>query len=357
MEQLSPLQRLRGQHGLTLIEMMIAMAISLIVLSALTYIYLGSRTAYRANDNLARVQESGRFALGFLAQEIRNASYAGCNTRNLSTDGDTLFNITASPAVVFRGPGDGVLAAQNDSAWSSGTTTARLRGDALTLRRGSGVQIPIVEAADHANRRITIAHNGASMPFQRGELVVLADCENAMLFRITNSPAATAIGNFPTALEYAVDGGETGGNAATITPKRFPLGSRPIAMRFATTSYFIGANSAGRPALYRTNGAAAEELVDNIEDIAFDFAIDNGGANGTGPDSYVRASGVTDWNSVVSVRITLVAVGPETGITTNSRPIAIRDANNDGTLDAQTPTDGRLRQVFSTTVALRNRVM
>ena len=95
----------KRQQGLSLVELMISITIGLIVMSALTYIFVGSRGAYRTNENLARVQETGRFALDYIAQDMRMVSFAGCRSRNL-TAANTL--VIARPAVTFTGVADGL---------------------------------------------------------------------------------------------------------------------------------------------------------------------------------------------------------------------------------------------------------
>ena len=69
--------------GLTLVELMVAITIGLIILAAVARLFVTSRSTYTLEEGLARVQESGRFAMEFLSQDIRMAGYAGCNA-NLS---------------------------------------------------------------------------------------------------------------------------------------------------------------------------------------------------------------------------------------------------------------------------------
>ena len=52
---------------------MVALTIGLILLAALTRLFVTSRSTYTLEEGLARVQESGRFAMEFLAQDIRMA--------------------------------------------------------------------------------------------------------------------------------------------------------------------------------------------------------------------------------------------------------------------------------------------
>src|SRR5262249_26872502 len=79
--------RARTQLGLTLVELMITMVISLAVLAAISYAYLGTRGAYRTNEGIARVQESGRFALDSIARDLRRTSFLGCGSPSPATGG------------------------------------------------------------------------------------------------------------------------------------------------------------------------------------------------------------------------------------------------------------------------------
>ena len=73
----------RGMKGFTLVELMVAMLIGTIILAAVAQVFATSKGTHQTEEGLARVQENGRFALEFLAQDIRMAGYAGCNS-NLS---------------------------------------------------------------------------------------------------------------------------------------------------------------------------------------------------------------------------------------------------------------------------------
>lgn len=61
--------------GFTLIELMISLAIGSIILGAVLYIFLSNSQTYRLNEAQSRVQENGRFALEFLTREIRHAGF------------------------------------------------------------------------------------------------------------------------------------------------------------------------------------------------------------------------------------------------------------------------------------------
>jgi type IV pilus assembly protein PilW len=63
----------KRQAGLTLVEMMVAITIGLVVLLAIGSIFIGSRQTYRVQEDNARIQEAGRYALEVIGRSIRQA--------------------------------------------------------------------------------------------------------------------------------------------------------------------------------------------------------------------------------------------------------------------------------------------
>src|SRR6266536_1972585 len=74
-------QGMKRSRGLTLVELMIAMTIGLLILLAVSRIFVTSRATYTYEEGLARTQESGRFAMEFLSQDLRMSGYAGCSSK------------------------------------------------------------------------------------------------------------------------------------------------------------------------------------------------------------------------------------------------------------------------------------
>jgi len=70
--------RLRMQLGLSLIELMIAIALGVVLLLGLVQIFGGVRSSFNAADSRARIQENGRFALDFIRRDARMAGHFGC---------------------------------------------------------------------------------------------------------------------------------------------------------------------------------------------------------------------------------------------------------------------------------------
>lgn len=66
---------IRCQHGLTLIELMIALLISSVLMFGVGTIYVSSKRGYNLQDNLARQQENSRFSVEMLTHDLRMAGY------------------------------------------------------------------------------------------------------------------------------------------------------------------------------------------------------------------------------------------------------------------------------------------
>jgi type IV pilus assembly protein PilW len=67
----------RTQKGMTLIELMVALAIGAFLMIGAITVFMQSRTSFRVTESLARMQENARFALDALEPDIRMANYWG----------------------------------------------------------------------------------------------------------------------------------------------------------------------------------------------------------------------------------------------------------------------------------------
>lgn len=64
------------QRGFTLVELMISMTLGLILLLIIGTAFVSSRQTFREQEDNARIQESGRFALEFIGRNIKQAGHA-----------------------------------------------------------------------------------------------------------------------------------------------------------------------------------------------------------------------------------------------------------------------------------------
>ncbi|CAH1201262.1 Type IV pilus assembly protein PilW [Candidatus Nitrotoga sp. BS] len=78
----------KHQAGFSLVEFMIALTLGMVVLLGVGSIFIGSQQTYRVQEDNARIQESGRYALEMIGRSIRQAG----------TNAEMNFNKTATTA-------------------------------------------------------------------------------------------------------------------------------------------------------------------------------------------------------------------------------------------------------------------
>jgi type IV pilus assembly protein PilW len=349
----------RRQPGFSLVELMVALALGLTLLLVISYAYLGSKQTFRVQDALSRMQENARFVFETMAFDIRMAGFGGCHAQTavnvLSNATEWDKDLLNFPLVGYEG---GV------STFPTGVAGNILRGDALTVLRASEIEY-IVQSDTSPTMTLTTAHN-----IQQYDIVVATDCSHQAIFQMTgpgnaNNTATTISRNG--GLNSSVNLG-SGGVAYS-----YAAGSRIMQMN--GVNYFIRNNASGEPALVRlrrtgSNGTtmpanaadwAKLELAEGIQDMQITYGVDTTTPNADGVvDTYLRADEVAGigpgatlsekWQRVLSVRIALLMAS--TGSDAYTAEPQTYTFNGTTT----TPNDRRLRKVFNTTIAVRNRL-
>jgi type IV pilus assembly protein PilW len=329
------------------VELLVAMVISLIVLGGVYQMFRESTATYRMQEGLSRIQENGRFAMYFLTKDVRQAGYLGCmanvpNFVNALNDTGFLYDFSVG-LNGFEAQGTTWVPTRDPSI----PATDLVRGsDIITVRGAIGSPVFIDRSMPTSSAVLKTASvpSGVDPPVETGDIVLISDCTaNAAVFQITNYTPAN--GN----LVRNTGGKFTPGNRTKDLGHKFQKGAKIIAV--TTTSYFIRTNPSGHPALYKRVGASdSVEIVEGVETMQILYGIDTGGDKHV--DTYVAANAVTNWNNVRSVQIGLLVR------TINE----IRDMEPDNaTYNVLGTTfgpfnDRHLRRVFTTTIALRNRL-
>jgi type IV pilus assembly protein PilW len=63
-----------------MVELMVALVITLILLAGIGQIFLSSKKSFTIQNNLARIQENGRYAMEVVISDLRPAGYWGAST-------------------------------------------------------------------------------------------------------------------------------------------------------------------------------------------------------------------------------------------------------------------------------------
>ncbi|KAF0098752.1 MAG: type IV pilus assembly protein PilW [bacterium] len=73
------------QAGLTLLEMLISISLGLLLVFGIGTIFVGSNQTYRVQEENARIQEAGRYALEIIGRNLRQAGYADISIDPVAT--------------------------------------------------------------------------------------------------------------------------------------------------------------------------------------------------------------------------------------------------------------------------------
>lgn len=334
------------QRGLSLIELMVAMALGLVITAGLAYTFWAGRQSYRMQDNLSRIQENARTALDTMAQDLRMAGFIGCPGLGAASPYVTPVVRALTPPVPSFTLANAMTGFEAGTGWTNSTGITQVAGsDVVTIQRASGGGAYLSSAMASSNGDIAIGDNPDG--FATNHVLMISDCGSADLFR-ASSVASTNPG-------ASISHASTQNTSASLSKA---YGANARVMAYELTTYFIGTSATGAPTLYRVpwSGNALgtpEELAEYVEDMQLTYGVDTD-ANGT-VDQYVTASAVTDWSLVKTVRIRLLVGSPEDLVTdTSSTHGTLRDADNNNVVD--TATDRRLHRAFAMTVSLRNRL-
>ncbi|NDK39269.1 pilus assembly protein PilW [Pseudoxanthomonas gei] len=376
-------------QGLSLIELMIALLIGLILLIGLVQVFGASRTAYQLSEGLARVQENGRFAMDYLQRDIRMAGHYGCvnDQARLQTNGALISHLAATDnplnfAISIQGYEAANSAPTNTvnvAGATAGFTPAlpaylsnlnpapRVGSDVLMLRYLGANGVPIIGVAGSqvtvdSGKWSVLTDEGVATPVLFGA----SDCSYTDVFQgSTVAPGtgvvtATANGLNTTATDFS--------GRYTASPA-----GQSMLYRANAVAYYVGVNNRGVPSLYRarfssTAGSNAitnitEELVEGIENLQLLYGQDestdvNSLSGNIGMQNTAAvvdpAGGVTNaasWRRVGQVQVGLLARSPD--ISSAPAPVDPRRALG---VVYTVPADGRYRNSYEATIALRNRL-
>ncbi|MEW6132413.1 MAG: PilW family protein [Pseudomonadota bacterium] len=245
------------QQGFNLVELLVAMAIGLLVLLAVSSVFVSTRSTGRGQDAVSRLQENLRFSFDAVGGAVRRAGYR------------------YDPFAGYAPPG--------------GFAADTLDGISFTAGQYIG----------GTASKLVVRYWGASDGLSR-------DCTGAAV------PAGSAgIGNTPHWESWYVSGGnlvckvKTNPNAATI--------------------------------------------IEGVEQIRFEYGENTGGAGDStrGVDVYhTNPASVSDWTDIAAVRMEILLASADNAVTSAQK----YTFNGIET----TPTDLRLRRVYTATFNVRN---
>ena len=353
----------RRQRGLSLVEIMVALTIGVVLLTGVIQIYASTKSTYRLQDNLARMQENGRFALSFLARDVRMAGYHGCS--NFGPVTNTLNNASSLQydfSVGLIGYND--VGASPPAVLSAAGIVPAPGTDVVVIRRNSDEPIRVVKNNSSAQLFAeVISQTPGGCPdgtdkvsdLCEGDILMVSDCVKSRIFQagtlqVTGTPPDVNI-THPSSGNPGNAISSWGGASA---PAEEQFGDDAEIVRIGTYAYFISnklVNGDTMPVLNRYDGGQVFELVEGVEDMQISYGEDTDGDRTA--DVYRDANAVFDWSQVVSARFHLLLRSNDNNLSAAPEDYLFNGATVAG---ASLPSSDRhMRREFTATVTVRNR--
>lgn len=325
------------QRGRSLVEIMIALVIGLLILLAVTSLFIANKQTYRTQDDKSKLDEEGRLALHLIITHVRMAGYA------------TLLSATEmEPVVKDSTSGAGVVKKVMVEPRTYTNLKANYTGAAdFDAIRGcvhgfvNPAAIPLSCASSGGSDAISIGYvidersGNAVAAAAGGPATIPVDCLGA---QITPQPAIEKID----AKRIA------GVNAYYVSENRFFIKDNPTTKNPELYCQGNGGMSGAATAFPNP----AQPIAENVEEMRITYGVSSkSGAQLA--DRFVSAAEINgvdlQWSNVISARICLIVRSANDLLTT--APQAYRDCND----NLVTAPDRRLRGVFSSTVTIRSR--
>ena len=336
----------RRARGFSLVELMVASTVGVIILGVIGSVYDNSKQVARVNDTISRLQENGRFAIQLLDRDLRMAGYRGCG-------GPTIPPVDVLDSTSFPYQYDVGLTGNHASGagWlpTLDATVAALSpaplagGDVVTIRHIDGPGIPLSARMASAAGTLQVS---AGSPLATGDILLVADCAAAAIFRATSFAAGTGV------IGHAAATGSAPANTTTNLGQIF--GTDASVYRLVTRTYFL-APSARKPntkSLWINSVPSYDgqpqplEMVEGVERFLLLYGEDLDADRAA--NRYVTADAVGNWTNVVSAKALLLLATTNDNMAMSPQPYQFNGV-------ATTPTDRRLRQSLTSVITLRNR--
>ncbi|MEM1435584.1 MAG: PilW family protein [Pseudomonadota bacterium] len=358
-------------RGFSLIELMLALGLGLVVVTGIVQLFIGNSQTYTVLNGQSRLQENARFGFEFITQAARSAGFFGCAPEDVNVvNGLNAPNWSVVPEFDVSAPVQGYDGRGGGNWQPALATLPRTTGggaNANVYIGGNGIDIGevvdntdvlVLRAMVQPVRRLTqvlqptddpvVEAPGGDNAFEVGDIIMIADCEQAAVVRVTG--AAVAAGE--ATLAHAVGGAGLYENSATVdiptqvgAPRTLSavgrsFGPESLVGEVVSSFFYIAPGAAVNNrgdainALWRKQGSAApQELIAGIDDMQVLYGIDTTLAdNVANANQYVAADAIPDPNQVVSLRVTLAV----------------------NSVDAVTEDGNQLTRTFTKTILLRN---
>ena len=344
------------QRGYTIIEVMIALTLSLILTAGLTQIFVANSRTFNVTEASSRTQETGRLVLSILSREIRNADYWGCQGSEGLLQGniESLLNTGTgfNTDLLLRGlDGTNAFGPNNSDMLSLGG-----------LASNSAIRVTQQPSATAANLKID-----DTSPFQENDILVVTNCQRGHMFQITNVNSANEVvvhntgnvssgpGNASKNIEPSYNEDPDGASVFRPRQQRFYLRDNATTGNRELVTDGVSVLGSGSSVGTLSSPVA---LFENVRDFQFQFGRDT---NDDGQvDAWSDPGDPDQADEAIAIRMSILVRSPDDGVTDGAQsycyPGWLDCASDSSLLTTSGASDTFLYRVYTTTSAMRNRI-
>jgi type IV pilus assembly protein PilW len=270
------------QQGLSLVELMIAITLSLVVTMVAIQVFSGSKQSFRVQESQSRLQENARFAIEYLGRSIRQTDFWG-------------------------GARTGTLKAGSGIGDSAGTSAACSKAWMTDYTR------PLMGWTGAADSPLQACTGDDYVPDSDILVVRYADPNTfgssgpiVVKSRVGRNGAIGTVAEVNAAIDgTATEGVPTYGyHAIVFFLRNFTSGGRVTPSLY----WCIPDSTGGCTGL----GDSRQPIIEGIEQMKFQYGLDTD--NDLVADQYLSADGIStaaQWAQVISVRVNLIVRGDQ----------------------------------------------
>lgn len=270
-------------RGLSLIELMIGIVVSLIILLAMSTVFVNSSSARRELQLSADALESGRYAIDMLTRDLSQTGYLGTLTSVPPASDNAVVpsQMCNQTLATWQATLSTHVVGYQDGGYPATCAPAKTGTDALFVQRASTCAVGEANCAAEVDSHAYLQVSECGFEYSTMPLVLAAGNGGNAVFNLQSRPC----------------------NSTGFSSKR-----RLIRRMF----YVTPANILVSQEIPLTGVLPAPVvLVEGIEDLQVEYAVD---ANNNGSvDAGEFEANPADWRQVIGVRVGVLSISPEAG--------------------------------------------
>lgn len=344
-------------RAFSVVEVMVGLTLSMILSISVLGVYLAQKNLYKTNVSQASIQNAESAISALITPTIRAAGFGGCASlltaiSNLNAGGPAPLGTLSTNATIVMGydaaAGTTINISEINAAnstqasdWTSGlesslTGNVQSTSDVLIVLGATAGSQPVGVTTINSGSTSLVVQNASGI--LAGQFGAVSDCTKASVFLITSIAGTT--------INHAAGTGALS-NATNALAVNYQVGAQFVPL--TQTAFFVARDVSGQSALIRAtlnqNGTwTMQSLIPGVGTMQVLYGTGTDGV----PTQYVRASAVTNWAQVYSIRIGFLVEGQQGSGTLPSTQYSVLGTT------VNVPNDNRLRHVYEMTINLRN---